>query len=76
MSNTPNSTRTGTFNIWQQNVNKSRVCQHDLISSAKLARKGIDIVALQEPAINNFGATIASRDWITVYSTTHGRGTP
>jgi hypothetical protein len=72
MSDTTNATRNGNFNIWQQNMNKSRVCQHDLISSAKLARKGIDIVALQEPAINNFGNTIASREWIMVYPTMHG----
>lgn len=60
-----------TLTIWQQNVNKSRTCQHDLISSALLARKGIDIVALQEPAINNFGMSIASRDWTPIYPTTH-----
>src|ERR1700677_202065 len=57
--------------IWQQNVNRSSICQHALISSAALARRGIDFIALQEPAINNFGSTIASRDWIPVYPTTH-----
>ena len=60
-----------TLSIWQQNVNRSSTCQHDLISSAALARRGIDIVALQEPAITNFGTTIASRDWVTVYPSTH-----
>ena len=60
-----------TISIWQQNVNRSRTCQHDLISSAALARRGIDIVALQEPAITNFGTSIASRDWVPVYPTTH-----
>ena len=59
------------INIWQQNVNRSRTCQHALISSAALARRGIDIVALQEPAVNNFGVTIASREWTSVYPTTH-----
>jgi hypothetical protein len=60
-----------TITIWQQNVNRSHTCQHTLISSAALTRKGIDIVALQEPAINNFGTTIASREWIPVYPSTH-----
>ena len=59
------------INIWQQNVNKSPICQHALISSAALARKGIDIVALQEPAINSFGTTVAASDWIVVYPSTH-----
>jgi hypothetical protein len=36
-----------------------------------LARRGIDVVALQEPAINNFGTSIASREWTPVYPLTH-----
>jgi hypothetical protein len=60
-----------TITIWQQNVNKSGTCQHNLISSVALARQGIDVVALQELAINMFGATIASRDWIPGYPLTH-----
>jgi exonuclease III len=36
---------------------------------------GIDIVALQEPAINPFNCTIASKEWIPVYPTMH-RDTP
>ena len=59
------------INIWQQNVNRSSTCQHSLISSAALARRGIDIVALQEPPINAFGTTIAAREWIPVYPSTH-----
>jgi ribonuclease HI len=58
--------------IWQQNVNKSSTCQHDLISSARLAKRGIDIIALQEPAINVFGVMVAARDWIPIYPSTHG----
>src|SRR5712691_13082797 len=57
--------------IWQQNVNKSPICQHDLISSSKLTSMNIDIVALQEPAIVNGERSIAARDWITVYPTPH-----
>ena len=59
------------INIWQQNVNRSSTCQHALISSAALARRGIDIVALQEPSINNFGTTVAAREWTPVYPSTH-----
>ena len=82
MSNTPNTSdrnapittsEPSTISIWQQNINKSHICQHDLISSAILAKKGIDLIALQEPSINNFGNTIASRDWSPVYPTTHGK---
>ena len=57
--------------IWQQNVNKSQTGQHDIISSGKLAYVGIDIVALQEPAINFLGKTIATRDWVPLYPSTH-----
>ena len=57
--------------IWQQNVNKSRICQHDLISSARLTEKHIDIIALQEPAISDLAVTIATRDWRVVYPSTH-----
>ena len=59
------------LNIWQQNVNKSPICQHDLISSGKLIEAEINLIALQEPAINFLGKTIASRDWIAIYPTTH-----
>jgi hypothetical protein len=59
------------ISIWQPNVNRSRTCQHNLISSAALMRRGIELVALQEPAINNFGTTIASREWTPVYPSTH-----
>jgi len=59
------------LNIWQQNVNKSPTCQHDLISSGKLIEEEVNLIALQEPVINYFGKTIASRDWIAIYPTTH-----
>ena len=62
-----------TLHIWQQNLNKSCTCQHDLISSTALTRRGIDIVAPQEPAISSFGTTIASREWIPIYPSTHSK---
>jgi ribonuclease HI len=60
-----------TIKIWQQNVNKSQTCQHDIISSGKLAKEGIDIVALQEPAINYFGGTVTAKDWTVLLPPTH-----
>ena len=57
--------------IWQQNINKSKTCQHDLIISGKLIEKGIDIVALQEPSINAYNKSIASKDWKVIYPSTH-----
>ena len=59
------------FAIWQQNVNKSHACQHNLISNNELVRKGISIIALQEPAIDANGYTLASKDWTTIYPTLH-----
>lgn len=59
--------------IGQQNVNRSSTCQHNLISSTVLTRRGIDIVALQEPAISKFGTLVASRDWVLVYPTNHSK---
>ena len=57
--------------IWQQNLNKSQVGQHDIISSGKLVSENIDIIAIQEPAINFKDKTIAARDWIPIYPSTH-----
>ena len=60
-----------TLKIWQQNINKSRTCQHDLVSSGRLTREGIDIIALQEPSINEFGNTVSARDWSIIFPTKH-----
>jgi hypothetical protein len=59
--------------IWQQNVNKSRICQHDLISSVRLAEQRIDLIALQEPAISDFAVTITSKEWQVIYPSTHAK---
>jgi|SRR6266850_1036997 len=58
--------------IWQQNINKSPTCQHDIISNNILTTEGINIIALQEPHINHLNRTIASKDWIAIYPTPHG----
>jgi hypothetical protein len=57
--------------IWQQNVNKSPACQHNLISNTSLVNKEISVIALQEPAINFFNFTTAAKDWSVIYPTTH-----
>ena len=57
--------------VWQQNVNKSRICQHGLVSNNDLIRKGINIIALQEPSIDANGYTLASKDWVPIYPTLH-----
>ena len=42
-----------------------------LISNNILVNHNISIIALQEPAINTFNYSIASKDWISVYPSTH-----
>ena len=59
--------------IWQQNLNKSPSCQHSLISSSRLVKHNIDIIALQEPSINFLKKTIALQDWIPIYPMTHDK---
>jgi ribonuclease HI len=61
----------GRLVIWQHNVNKSPACQHTLLSNDVLVKHDIGIVALQEPVINFLNNSIASKDWISVYPTTH-----
>ena len=60
--------------IWQQNLNKSQMGQHDLIRSGNLAYININIVAIQEPAMNFLDKMIATRDWIPIYPSTHKKG--
>jgi len=55
------------LNIWQQNINKSHSCQHDIISNKHLVTKGINLIALQKPALSRGRLTIDLRDWITIY---------
>ena len=57
--------------IWQQNLNKSQTGQHDLISSGKLVYTKINILAIQELAMNFLDKSIAAKDWIPVYPSTH-----
>ena len=57
--------------IWQQNVNKLRTSQHNIVSNNFLVRQGVSFIALQEPAIDSEGFTVVSRDWMAVYPTHH-----
>jgi hypothetical protein len=59
------------LSIWQQNVNKSPRCQHDIISNKRMVMKGINIIVLQEVALSGDRFTIALRDWITIYPSNH-----
>jgi ribonuclease HI len=55
--------------LWQQNLNKSRVAHEDLINSD--VYKNYDALVLQEPYIDGFGNTKATKDWRVVYPTSH-----
>ena len=57
--------------IWQQNLNKSKTCQLDIIASRRLTAQNIDVLAIQEPYISRQGKTIAARDWVVIYPSTH-----
>jgi len=58
--------------IWQQNINKSPTCQHDLLSGDILMKENIDILALQELAISFNNMSIVAKDWMPIYPSTHG----
>ena len=49
------------LHIWQQNLNKSRVVQEDLINSK--VYKQFDMLILQEPFIDSYGNTKATCNW-------------
>ena len=51
--------------IWQQNLNKLRVVQEDLMNSN--VHKDYDLLVLQEAFINTYGNMKAMRNWRVVY---------
>ena len=55
--------------IWQQNINKSRVAQEDLINSD--VYKNYNLMLLQEPFIDSYGNTKATKDWWVTYPSHH-----
>ena len=67
MSNTTNA-NTASIRIWQENLNKSATAQHCILSGPFTA-KDWDLVAIQEPAIDDLGNTKleATPDWNVLY---------
>ena len=57
--------------IWQQNVAKSSVAQHDVL--AKANPKDWDIIALQEPYLDFLGLTRANSHWNVIYPSNKNR---
>jgi predicted secreted protein len=53
------------FRIWQQNVAKSSVVQHDVLANAN--PKDWDIIAIQEPYMDFLGLTRANPHWNVIY---------
>src|SRR5882672_5195237 len=51
--------------IWQQNVNKSKTAQEDLINTD--VHRNYDLILLQEPYLDGYGNTRATRHWRVVY---------
>jgi len=54
--------------IWQENLNKSPTTQHCILSGPFTAKEW-DIIAIQEPAIDDLGNTKATPDWNVIYPT-------
>ena len=52
--------------IWQENLNKSATAQHCILSGPFTAKEW-DVVAIQEPVIDNLGNTKATPDWNVIY---------
>ena len=55
--------------IWQQNINKTRVVQEDRINSDMY--RNYDLMLLQEPYIDSYGNTKATKDWWVTYPSHH-----
>ncbi|QRV81841.1 RNA-directed DNA polymerase from mobile element jockey [Ceratobasidium sp. AG-Ba] len=66
-----NTRELGKLRIWQQNVNTSPHAHHDLLKAAH--PDSWDILAIQEPALNNKNAIGITSKWISVYPTNHLR---
>src|SRR6266481_8292426 len=68
MSSTP-TTSPVRLRIWQQNLNKSRAAQEDLINSD--VHRNCDLLMLQEPFIDAYGNTKVTHKWRVVYPSSH-----
>ena len=68
MSSTPHTTP-DRLRIWQQNLNKSRTAQEDLINSN--LHEEFDILLLQELFIDSYGNMKATQYWRVIYPSLH-----
>ena len=69
MSEQEQAPKRSKLRIWQQNLNKSRDAQLDLLAQADA--KEWDLILLQEPFLDSVGNTRAGPQWITLYPATH-----
>lgn len=69
MNENPTDDNTQVIRIRQQNLNKSRTAQFDLINS--IDPKDWDIILLQEPFIDAYNNTKANYHWHVLYPPTH-----
>jgi hypothetical protein len=73
MNSTTNDTHQRTddskLRIWQQNINRSLVAQHDLLNA--LGDNDYDICAIQEPYLDAMHKTRANSHWSVIYPSTH-----
>ena len=53
------------FQIWQQNIAKSSITQHDILTKAN--PKDWDIITLQEPYMDFLSLTHANLHWNIIY---------
>ena len=53
------------FQIWQQNIAKSSMAQHNLLAKAHPSKW--DIIVLQEPYLDHLGLTWANSHWTVLY---------
>ena len=66
--NSQTNTNIASLRIWQENLNKSATAQHCILSGPFTAKEW-DIIAIQEPVIDNLGNTKATPDWNVIYPT-------
>lgn len=66
MNNTPNIQK---LTVWQQNLNKSAIAQHNMLQTVDPAK--YDIIAMQEPAMDRLGRTFVGLKWRAIYPAKH-----
>jgi len=64
--NSRTNTNPTSLRIWQENLNKSATAQHCILSGPFTAKEW-DVIAIQEPVIDDLGNTKATPDWNVIY---------